>query len=140
MNIDYSKNFKPIRKWFILPEKLRFLVIAVSNTIFRYGVFIVLFYLGDEKYGQAALLAAWLMSSFTAFAGLKYLVFVTKGNHLKEYMKSVVTLIIGYLFNVMLYWFFVNIIGLPAVLGQGIALGLVLISNYFLFRHFAFKQ
>lgn len=126
--------------WFALDEKIRFLMIALANSLFRYVVFISLIFLFSARVYQLSLFFSWMLSSFTAFAALKYLVFETEGNHLKEYLRSVATLAAGYVLNAVLLWLFVAVLSLNVILAQALALGLITINNYILFRHFAFKD
>lgn len=129
-----------IHKWFNLREELRFFVVTIANTFFRYIVFALLINkFGNPNY-QLCLLITWLLSSFTAFGALKYLVFETSGNHLAEYFRSLLTLCFGYLLNAGLLSLIIFMLNPPLLAAQAIALCLVAFINYFVFRYFAFRK
>ena len=74
--------------WFLIDEKVRFLVLAMTNMFIRYVLFVVLGALFSVLHYQAVLVLTWALSSVVAFLSYKVLVFRTEGNHLKEYGKS----------------------------------------------------
>ena len=118
--------------WFKLNEKIRFFNIAIANNIFRYIIFAVLIYVFSDSHYQIWLFISWTISSVSAFFALKYLVFLTKGNHLREYIKSLTTLSFAYLLNTLLLWFFVQILQLNVLLSQAVSLTIITINNYFI--------
>ena len=125
--------------WFRLNQKIRFLGIAIANNMFRYITFACLVYIFSDSHYQIWLFTSWIISSVSAFFALKHFVFLTKGNHLKEYIKSLTTLSFAYLLNTIILWFFVQILQLNILLSQAVSLSIITINNYFMFKHFAFK-
>lgn len=126
--------------WFALDDKIRFLIVGLINTGIRYILFATLtFYLTAFHY-QSSLFLSWMLSSFTAFLAYKFLVFETAGNHLKEYLKSVLTWTISYILNAVILEVLVTYLKLNVFLAQALALSIITINNYLMFKHFAFKQ
>ena len=119
--------------WFLIDEKVRFLVLAMTNMFFRYVLFVFLGALFSVLHYQAVLVLTWALSSVVAFFSYKILVFRTEGNHLKEYGKSLLIWCLSYFVNAMkLLW--------NVYVAQGMAILFLAAVNYLLFKHFAFKQ
>lgn len=126
--------------WFARDEKLRFIIMASINMGFRYLLFIMLTLTFKELHYQFTLLLMWFISSFIAFYSYKKLVFATNGNHLKEYLKSIAIWFLSYFINAGLLVLLVSRLSWNIYAAQAIAISVLLISNYLLFKHFAFRQ
>ncbi len=129
-----------IDHWFELDERLRFITMASLNMVLRYLIFILLSLAFGSIHYQFNLLLMWLLSSFIAFYSYKKLVFDTQGNHLQEYLKSIGIWILSYIINAALLSLLVSRLQWNLYLAQGAAIGVLLISNYLLFKHFAFRR
>lgn len=136
----FFKPQTPPQPWFSIDERIRFVIVGLGNTIIRYLIFVVLGILFSVQRYQLILLASWLLSSFTAFLAYKILVFVTEGNHLKEYLKSLLIWTLSYIINAALLELLVKLLGLNAYLSQALAIAAITVINYLLFKHFAFKK
>jgi len=128
------------RFWFNLDDKIRFLFVGGFNagvSYLIYSVFCLL--LGAGAY-QISLALAWAISSIVSFVTQKTLVFVTKGNWLKEYIKCCTTWFFSYLINAGLLEFTVKVLKLNVYLAQIIATVAAAIFTYIFFKKFAFKR
>ena len=129
-----------MKNWFKIDEKIRFIITGIFNMFLRYVIFVFLgIGLGTSHY-QLVLLASWLLSSVVAFLSYKHLVFQTEGNHIKEFIKSVLIWIVSYFINAALLMLLVGYFALNTYLAQGMAIILIVVINYTLFKYFAFKQ
>lgn len=131
---------KKTQAWFTLDEKIRFVITGIGNMGIRYLLFILLGILFTVRHYQLILLASWFLSSFTAFFSYKLLVFRTEGNHLKEFGKSLLIWCLSYTLNAILLGFFVGTLMWNVYVAQGSVILLLVVINYLLFKHFAFKQ
>lgn len=129
-----------IDNWFSIDERIRFIVVGLGNTVIRYLIFVGLGIVTSIHHYQLILLASWLLSSLTAFWAYKALVFVTQGNHLKEYMKSLTVWTLSYFLNAWILELLVNKLNTNAYLAQAVAIAFITVINYLLFKHYAFKQ
>lgn len=136
----FKKEKSYVTHWFNLDEKLRFALIGAVNMGLRYVLFILLGIVFVSMHYQLTLALMWFLSSFIAFFMYKKLVFRTKGNHLKEYGKSVVTWGVSYIINALLLELMIRRFGIPVIPAQGIAIAVIVIVNYLMFKHFAFKK
>ncbi len=126
--------------WFETDERIRFTIMASLNMGLRYLLFILLSLIFTTLHYQLTLLLMWLISSFIAFYSYKKFVFSTQGNHLQEYLKSISIWILSYFINAGILSVLISKYQINLYLGQGIAICFLLISNYLLFKHFAFRK
>ena len=135
-----KRRSKIAENWFALDEKVRFLVTGLFNTAVRYTVFVlVTLWLTPARY-QVNLLLSWMLSSVPAFLIYKHLVFETAGNHLKEYLKSVLTWVVSYVLNAVILEILAGRLMWNVYLAQAVAVIVITVNNYLLFKHFAFKR
>ena len=89
-------------KWYKLSDKIRFLFVGGVNAAISYIIFAIsVFILGEEHY-QASVILQWSLSSVFSYLNQKFLVFGTKGNYIKEYLKCCSTWAISYILNVII--------------------------------------
>lgn len=135
-----KKEQSKFEKWLGLDERVRFVTVGAVNMGLRYLLFVVLGWAFTTLHYQVILVLTWIISSFWAFLTYKFLVFRTEGNHLKEYLKSVAVWCVSYLINAGMLEIFTGWLGFNVYISQAVAIVLVLVSNYLLFKHFAFRQ
>lgn len=128
------------RRWFALDEKVRFVIAGICNMGIRYLIFVLLGLAFTVNRYQIILLATWLSSSVIAFLSYKYLVFRTEGNHIKEFVKSLLIWCLSYVLNALLLGFWVGRLQWNVYAAQGLVIILIVVINYLLFKHFAFKK
>ncbi len=136
----FIKEKNIIDHWYDTPESIRFTLLASLNMGLRYVLFIVLSLLFSNLHYQVTLFLMWFISSFIAFYSYKKLVFNTQGNHLKEYLKSIAIWTLSYIINAGLLVVMIEHMQLNLYFAQTIAIGFLLITNYLLFKHFAFRK
>ncbi len=134
----FVKEKSYLDHWFEIDERWRYLTVAVGNVTLKYLLFALLLSVYAEHY-QICLFLSWLLSSFSAFAGYKFLVFATEGNHWREYFKSTAILGWSYLLNSLLLWILVGKMLLNPYAAQALVLSVLTLFNFVLFKHFAFK-
>jgi len=126
--------------WLKLPNFIRFLIIGSINAGISYIIYAIsVFVLGEAHY-QLCVALQWIISSVISYLNQKFFVFCTKGNYISEYLKCCTTWAISYLLNVIILEILVRFIIKNVYIAQFIALFLVSISTYILFKVFAFKK
>lgn len=136
----FKKKSSVAERWFLIDEKVRFVIAGIGNMGVRYLIFILLGLAFTVRHYQAILFFSWFLSSFTAFLAYKFLVFRTEGNHLKEFGKSLLIWCLSYFLNALLLGFLAEKMHWNVYLAQGAAVLLIVFVNYLLFKHFAFKH
>lgn len=117
---------------------IKFVLIGTSNTLISFLMFTAFLALLGERYYQLSLLASWFFSSVISFTLQKTIVFKTKGNWIKEYVKCLMTWSLGYVINAVSLELIVFFGELHILLGQIIALILTTIITFLLFKYFVF--
>ena len=126
--------------WLKLPNFIRFLIIGSINAGISYIIYAIsVFVLGEAHY-QLCVALQWIISSVISYLNQKFFVFCTKGNYISEYLKCCTTWAISYLLNVIILEILVRFIIKNVYIAQFIALFLISISTYILFKVFAFKK
>jgi len=139
-NFSVCHKEQNMRKyWFGIDEKVRFAIMASVNMALRFMIFSGLALLFSPERYQLLLAATWFVSSFIAFASYKFLVFPAEGNHLHQYAKSLLIWICSYFINILILTFLIERERWDPYLAQAAAISFLLIVNYLLFKHFAFK-
>lgn len=125
--------------WFMIDERIRFVIMGFANTLIRYAIFVILGIITSISHYQIILLSSWLLSSVSAFFAYKILVFGTSGNHWKEYGRSLMVWTLSYFINALFLEILVKKLTFNPYLAQAIAILFITVINYLLFKHFAFK-
>jgi putative flippase GtrA len=121
-------------------EKLRFLVVGGWNTLFSYGMLWVLDGLLHGQFHYTVILTLnWVIGVTQNLFTFKLLVFRTKGNWLKEYLRSYVVYAGGYVASlaitaaVMEIWHpLLGIAALPAIV-------IVTLISWFGHKYFTYR-
>lgn len=126
--------------WFKLPDFVRFIIIGCVNAAISYIIFAVTFFILGHGHYQISVAVQWILSSFISYLNQKFFVFCTKGNYVKEYLKCCSTWAVSYLLNVIILEILVRFIMENVYAAQFIALAVVSLVTYLLFKVFAFRK
>ena len=121
-------------------KKILYVIVGAWNTLFGYGVFVLLqYYLSNQLNYILILVISYILSITNAFIGYKVFVFKTKGNILKEYLKFY--LIYGgvFVFNILTLPFFVEVLLLDIYVAQAVVTFITIFGSYLLHKRFSFK-
>ncbi len=131
-------------------EVIRYLVVGGFNTIFGYGSFALLTYLmtGHLPYPYMfANVIASVASITVAFIGYKYFVFRTKGNFLREYLRTYMvygtSILLGLVLLPVLVFalgFVIRRANLVPYVAQAICTLLVIFGSYVGHKKFSFRR
>lgn len=122
------------------PQLTRFVLIGICNALVSFLIFVFFIKLFGENLYQLCLFLSWAVSSFFSFTLQKLLVFRTRGNWIKEYVKCLITWFIGYGINAVSLAIIVRLLDYHVIIGQIIAIFLTTVSTFLLFKYFAFKK
>lgn len=129
-----------LKKWYDLPDKIRFLLVGGFNAAFSYIIFaIAIHFIGQEHY-QICVALQWIISSVFSFVNQKIFVFCTKGHWISEYIKCCSTWAVSYACNALILELIVRFISKNVYIGQFFSILLASIVTYILFKYFAFKR
>jgi len=124
--------------WVKFPQKIRFVLVGGWNFVVAYILFVIFFKLLGEEAEQTALLLSFLASTFHSYFTQKFFVFLTKGRYVAEYLKCLMSWVIGYFENALLLDLGTRILRFNPYVVQFVAQVLVAIGGYLLLKYFAF--
>ncbi|MCW2754126.1 MAG: GtrA-like protein [Marmoricola sp.] len=124
-----------------LRREIRFLVVGGANTVLGYGLFI-LFHalLGHHVQYLVLLLPTYGLSIPIAFASQRILVFDTHGNAWVDFARYTTVQLSSIGLNAAVLAVTVEVLGLSVVLGQMVALVVVVVVTYFSHALFSFRR
>jgi putative flippase GtrA len=122
-------------------QRVRYLAVGAGNTLFGYLVSNILYYT-LSKYLHVMIITtiAIILSISLAFFCYKKLVFRTKGNWLREYLRCWAVYGIGAILSILAMWGLVDGLELPFWLAQGLVMGLIVVISYFGHSRFSFAK
>jgi len=121
-------------------QPLRFLVVGGWNTVTSYLVFALLYYLFSPYAHYLVILAAATVVNITnAFLCYKFIVFRTRGNYLREYLRFYTVYAVPIGLGLFLMTLAIEVLKMNPYLAQAlITLGMTVVS-YFGHKHFSFR-
>ena len=123
--------------WFKLPQKLRFLLVGGFNTLFCYGLFVLMVALNGISY-KAALVVVYIISTNVSIFTQRYYVFHSFGNFKTEYIKAWGVYISVMLINYVAMYLMVDVWAINESIAQAIYTILITIFTYVAHRYFSF--
>lgn len=121
-------------------KKLRYIIVGIWNTIFPYIVFSFLYYITNAKLHYMIILVICQILGLTnAYLCYKLLVFKTKGNIVREYLRFYVVYGATFIVNIVLIGLFVEVLGVNPVLSQGLIAIVIVTMAYFGHNRFSFS-
>lgn len=126
--------------WFAkIPEKLRFLLVGGFNTVTAYCIFALLYELIKLDY-NIALVIQYIITVNLSVLTMRYYVFRSKGDFVKEFFKAWSVYIFIFFFNAAVLNFFVVILGLYPLLAQALYLVLSTVVTFILHKYLSFRK
>ncbi len=125
--------------WCKIPDKIRFLVVGGINAGISYVIFAIALYLLGNPHYRLCVILQWVLSSVLSYFNQKFFVFCTRGNYLKEYFKCCSTWAVSFFLNVIILELLVQFVIKNVYISQFLAIFIVSIVTYVLFKYFAFR-
>lgn len=119
---------------------IKFLMVGGYNTIFGYACFALLFFLFPQIHYLWITFFSNLIGTLNAFIAYKYIVFKTKGGHLREYIKFNFVYFWAFLLNMVLMLFLVEICGFHPLLAQAFTIATTAVISYNAHKRFSFAR
>jgi putative flippase GtrA len=121
-------------------EFIKFLIVGGWNTLFGYGLFIILFYLPWKLHYIIVLIISNIIAITNAYICYKFFVFKTRGNYVREYIKFYGVYGVTFLIGLLLLPVFVEVFKIHPVISQGLLLVITIFWSYFGHKHASFKR
>ncbi len=132
---------KLLELFFIIPEKIRYILVGGFNTLLSFAIFYVLYLLLQNKIHYSFILILnFFISVFISFSLLRFFVFKSKGNFLKEYIRCNISYTILLFLNLILLTIMVDYFKIKIILSQFILTIFIAIIGFVIHKNFSFKK
>ena len=137
-----SREPSPGPLWRILRnQKVAFLIVGGLNTLIGFAAFTGIYYLwGDVTGYMGALVAAYALAILVAFNLQRRFVFRVRGQVFKDLARFTSVQLTSLALNAALLPLAVEVLHLPAVPAQALAIALVVVLSYFAHLSFSFRR
>lgn len=125
--------------WFGWPQKLRFLLVGGFNTVFSYGLFVLMVAAIGIPY-KIAIAVGYVISTNVSIFTMRYYVFRSKGSLKKEYAKAWGVYLTTMLINYAAMYAMVDLGAVNELLAQGIYTVLITVFTYLMHKYFSFAK
>ena len=125
--------------WFGWPQKLWFLLTGGFNTVFSYGLFVLMVAAIGIPY-KIAIAAGYIISTNVSIFTMRYYVFRSKGSLKKEYAKAWGVYLTTMLINYAAMYAMVDLGAVNELLAQGIYTVLITVFTYLMHKYFSFAK
>lgn len=128
-----------LKIFFQFPEKIRFILVGGFNTVFGFAMFTLLhILLSSILHYLITLIISNFIATLVAFLMLKFFVFQTQGNYLKEFIRCYITYLTILILNALLLYVSVDYLNYPIVLTQFCITIVLVIISYLGHKYFSF--
>jgi putative flippase GtrA len=122
-------------------REFAFLVVGGANTVFSLAVFATLHAtLGDRAPYLVLLVLTYAIGIVVSFVSQRVLVFRVQGRALGDFVRFAAVQVLAFALNALLLAAIVEIVGMPVVPAQAVALATVVVVTYFSHLHFSFRR
>jgi putative flippase GtrA len=121
-------------------QSLRFLAVGAWNTGFGYVAFAALYYFFSPYVHYMVLQAASVVINVTnAFLCYKFIVFRTRGNYVREYLRFYAVYAVPIGLGFVMLPFAIEVLGMNAYVASAVIICLLAVFSYFGHKHFSFR-
>ena len=125
--------------WFMIPQKLRFLLVGGFNTVFSYLLFVFLVAVLQLPY-QVALIINYVIAVNVSIFTMRYYVFRSFGNLMKEYTKAWGVYITVMLLNYVAMYIMVDVSEMNELIAQAVYTFFITFFIYFMHKYVSFAK
>ena len=126
--------------WFGIHKKLRYLLVGGYNTVFAYGLFVILeIALRNYINYIFVLIIAHFLSVFNSFITFRIFVFRSVSHFWREFAKVNLVYLFYLTLNIVTLYFLNTIIGVNLFAAQVICIVILTLLFYYVHEHFSFK-
>jgi putative flippase GtrA len=121
-------------------EQVLYLAVGAWNTLFGYGVFVVLYYVAGGRLGTAVVIvASYVVAVLSAYLGYRYVAFRSHGRVLLEFPRFAAVYLLTLIANLVFFPIALRLLPLSTYGVQALFTVGVVIVSYVGHRHFSFR-
>ncbi len=132
---------KILELFFLIPEKIRYILVGGFNTLISFVSFYCLYIFLQNKFHYSFILILnFFISVFISFSLLRFFVFKSKGNFLKEYIRCNISYAILLFLNLVLLTVMIDYFKIKVILSQFVLTIFIAIVGFVIHKNFSFKK
>jgi len=121
-------------------QQILYLAVGAWNTLFGYGVFVVLYYLVGDRVGAApVLVASYVIAIISAYVGYRYVAFRSHQSVFQEFPRFSAVYLLTLVVNLVFFPIALRLLPLSTYGIQALFTVGVVIVSYLGHRHFSFQ-
>jgi len=117
-------------------QLIRYGLVGVASNLAMYLIYLFITYLAVEP--KTAMTSVYLIGASVGFVGNRKWTFAHRGNAVNSALRYVAAHLSGYLLNLIILVVFVDRLGYPHQAVQAVAIIVVAMFLFILFKHFVF--
>ena len=121
-------------------EKVTFVLVGAWNTFFGFALYAFLLWVFGQQAYWILIIPANIIAVTQNYLAYKFLVFKTRGNYVREYLKFYVVYIPSVVANLVILPILVRGLHIPPLIAQAFFIGFVVIVSYFGHKYFTFRE
>lgn len=123
-------------------KQFRFLIVGGINTLFGFSIYPLIYLLtrGFDLFYLWVLVPSQIIAVSFSFTTYKYLVYKTKGNHIREYGKFSFFHVVTFILNLLVLPLLVEGLRINPMIAQTLFSFLVVSTSYIWYQKIAFKD
>lgn len=122
-------------------QKIAYLLVGGWNTLFGYAIFVLLYSLLHQMLHYTLILViSYIFCITNAFMSYKFIVFKTKGNLLREYLRFYIVYGASFIVNIALMLIIVEFLKIRPIPAQSVILFFMTIVSYLGHKHYSFGK
>ena len=125
--------------WFKVPQKLRFLLVGGFNTLFSYVLFAFLVAIIMMPY-KIALVLNYIIAVNLSIFTMRYYVFRSFGNFLREYGKAWCVYLLVLILNYVSMYMMVDVYKMNELIAQAVYTFFITFFIYFMHKYVSFAK
>lgn len=121
-------------------EQVLYLAVGAWNTLFGYGVFVLLYYLvGGRVSVSVVIVASYVVAVLSAYIGYRYVAFRSHGPVLREFPRFSAVYLVTLIANLVFFPVALRLLPLSTYAVQALFTVGVVVISYLGHRHFSFR-
>lgn len=122
-------------------QELRYLLAGAWNTVFGYGIFVLLYNKLNQKVTyNSIIIISYVISITMAYIMYKYIVFKSNAGCFTEYIRFVAVYLWCLLINILVIYILYSKLKFNMYFAQAISVIVVIVISYFSHSKFSFKK
>jgi putative flippase GtrA len=121
-------------------EQVLYLIVGAWNTLFGYGVFVILYHVAGDQVSYAVIIVvSYVFAIFNAYLGYRYVAFRSHGAVIREFPRFSAVYLLTMVVNLVFFPIALRVLPISGYAVQALFTAGVVIASYLGHRYFSFR-